>query len=57
MTGIQLHGDFGIIHIINIYNDCEHNGSLEVVKEYMRGRVWEQVEGERVRYIWLGDFN
>ena len=57
VTGIQLRGDFGIIHIINIYNDCEHNGSLEVVKEYMRGRVQEQVEGERVQYIWLGDFN
>jgi hypothetical protein len=57
VTGIQLCGDFGIIHIINIYNDCEHNGSLEVVKEYMRGRVREQVEGGRVRYIWLGDFN
>jgi hypothetical protein len=57
MTGIRLCGDFGIIHIINIYNDCEHNGSLEVVKEYMRGRAREQVEGERVQYIWLGDFN
>ena len=57
VTGIQLHGDLSIIHIINIYNDCEHNRSLEVVKEYMRGRVREQVEGERVRYIWLGDFN
>jgi hypothetical protein len=46
-----------MIHIINIYNDCEHNGSLEAVKEYMSGRVQERVEGMRVQYIWLGDFD
>ena len=57
VTGIQLCRDFSTIHIINIYNNCKHKGSLEVMKEYMRGRVWEQVEGERVQYIWLGDFN
>jgi len=57
VTGIQLWGDFGTLHIINIYNDCKHNRSLEVVKEYMRGRAQEQVEGETVQYIWLGDFN
>jgi len=57
MTGIRLCRDFSTLHIINIYNNCEHNGSLEVVKEHMRGRTQEQVEGERERYIWLGDFN
>ena len=30
---------------------------MEVVKEHMRGRAQEQVEGEGERYIWLGDFN
>ena len=57
VTGISLRGDFGTIRIFNIYNDCKHNGSLEVVNEYMRGRVRERVERERVQYIWLGDFN
>ena len=39
VTGISIHGEYGTIYIINIYNDCKYNGSLEVVKEYMRGRV------------------
>jgi hypothetical protein len=57
VTGIRLCGEFGTICIINIYNDCEHNRSLDVVKEYMRQDVREQVLGEVARYIWLGDFN
>ena len=57
VTGVCLSGDYRTICIINVYNDCKHNGSLEVVKEYMRGAVRRHVAGERVQYIWLGDFN
>ena len=57
VTGVCLDGDFRTICIMNVYNDCEHNGSLEVVKEYMRGAVRRHVAGESVQYIWLGDFN
>ena len=32
VTGVQLHGEFGTICVINIYNDCQHNESLGAVK-------------------------
>ena len=58
VTGVRLHGEFGAICLLNIYNDCENNRSLGVVKEFMRGRG-VRVRGEAVReqFIWLGDFN
>ncbi|KAJ6619245.1 Endonuclease/exonuclease/phosphatase, partial [Mycena sp. CBHHK59/15] len=28
VTAVQFHGSFGTIHIFNVYNDCEHNKSL-----------------------------
>ncbi|KAJ7698936.1 hypothetical protein B0H17DRAFT_836070, partial [Mycena rosella] len=28
ITAVQLHRDYGTIHIINIYNNCEHNDAL-----------------------------
>ncbi|KAJ7639659.1 hypothetical protein DFH06DRAFT_923141, partial [Mycena polygramma] len=31
ITAIELYGDFGTIRIINIYNDCEHNDTLDVL--------------------------
>jgi len=57
VTGVRLHGEFRTICIINIYNNCQHNESLEAVKEYMRKRAREKTEEENKRYIWLGDFN
>ena len=63
ITGVHLHGPFGSICVINIYNDCENNGSLEVVEEYMRRKEGRGEVGDRGRsgkkesVIWLGDFN
>ena len=61
VTGIQLHGAFGVLCIINIYNDCENNDSLKVVEEFMRGRRSRTGDGsgmrEREGFIWLEDFN
>ncbi|KAJ6561061.1 hypothetical protein DFH09DRAFT_806601, partial [Mycena vulgaris] len=28
VTAMQIFGSFGTIHIINVYNDCEHNNAL-----------------------------
>lgn len=57
IMGVQLHGDFGAICLLNIYNDCNNNGSIGVVKEFMRGRNARAREGENEQFIWLGDFN
>jgi hypothetical protein len=57
VTGVRLHGVFGMICLLNIYNDCEHNRSIGVMKEFMRGRS-ARAEGEgNERVIWMGDFN
>ena len=59
VTGVCLHGQFGVIHILNIYNNCENNRSLRVVEDYMRGRGGRAMDGdgEKEKVIWLGDFN
>ena len=61
VTGVHLHGEFGMIDICNVYNDCTNNDSLKVVEGYMRKRG----DGNRARnrerggegVIWLGDSN
>src|ERR1700730_10112971 len=36
ITGIQIWGDFGTIHIINIYADCEHSRAIWATKAWLR---------------------
>lgn len=59
VTGVHLHGQFRVICIINVYNDCKNNRSLRVVEEFMRGGEERRREGPegREKVIWLGDFN
>ena len=58
VTGVRIHGEFGAICLLNIYNDCENNNSIGVVKNFMRDRGAREREGEaREQYIWMGDFN
>lgn len=64
VTGVHLHRTFRTISIINVYNNCKNNGSLEVVEYFMRrrgnrgggmhGRSGES--GERGKTIGLGYF-
>ena len=55
---MRLHGGFGAICLLNIYNDCENNGSIDVMRGFMRERDARARRGEgRERFIWLGDFN
>ena len=59
VTGVHLHGTFRAICLLNVYNDCKHNGSLTVVEEQMRKKRSreEAGNGEVEEVIWLGDFN
>ena len=57
VTAVQLQGDFGTIHIINIYNNCKHNDSFTVVKNYLREpQAWVCTQLP-LSFVWLGDFN
>ncbi|KII88884.1 hypothetical protein PLICRDRAFT_79777, partial [Plicaturopsis crispa FD-325 SS-3] len=32
VTAVRLHGDFGFVQIFNIYNDGQHNQSMDVIE-------------------------
>ena len=59
VTVIKLTGTWGSLLLLNIYNDCEHDLTIEQVKQFQRCIDDDQ----QVRYndeahtIWLGDFN
>ena len=36
ITAIELTGEFGKLHIINIYNNCNNNGMLTHLSTYMQ---------------------
>jgi len=57
VTAIQLQGDHGTIHIINVYNDCNHNESLAAVTSYLREPRARACTKLPLSFIWLGDFN
>jgi hypothetical protein len=57
VTAIQLQGDYGTIHVINIYNDCNHNESLTTVRSYLREPRAKACTKLPLSFIWLGDFN
>jgi ribonuclease HI len=64
VTAIQMWGDFGTIQIFNIYNDCDHSRSIEVVRKWYRNPssassppTPAQAPRQPVHTIWLGDFN
>ena len=57
VTGVRVHGKFGVINLLNIYNDCENNRSIGVVKDFMRRGASVRKEEVREQFIWLGDFN
>ena len=45
VTGVRLHGGFGAICLLNIYNDCENNGSIDVMRGFMRERHESEERG------------
>jgi hypothetical protein len=51
---IELHGEFGTLRVVNIYNDGDNNDTLGVLRDFMRA----QTPGRgQTFYVWLGDFN
>jgi hypothetical protein len=59
VTAVELTREFGTIHIINIYNDCNHNEALDALRTYLRSPAAAEAQCSALplRYIWAGDFN
>ena len=59
VTVVKLTGTWGSLLLLNIYNDCVHDLTVEQVKNFQR-RVDDNElvqQNEDAHTIWLGDFN
>lgn len=56
ITGIEMRGEYGTLQILNIYNNCTNNNSLQHVRDYM-ARPKVPVERRPQHTLWMGDFN
>jgi exonuclease III len=58
ITAIHIHGEYGILEIFNIYNDCTHSNTLKILETYMQYRE-AQVTAEELptHFLWAVDFN
>jgi hypothetical protein len=54
---VQLTGDYGKCTLINIYNDCKHNNTLETLGKYLETEIRQIRPSAHDHMIWLGDFN
>ena len=58
-TIVRIKGEWGMLTLFNIYNDCEHDNTIELVKNLQKRLDDEEQEtpNEKAHTIWLGDFN
>jgi endonuclease/exonuclease/phosphatase family metal-dependent hydrolase len=59
VTIIRLKGVWGTLMLLNIYNDCEHDDTIELLRNFQRGQD-DNKQGqlhEDAHTVWLGDFN
>jgi Endonuclease-reverse transcriptase len=57
ITGIQIHGLFGTLSIINIYNDCNHARNI-MTSDNILARIVDDPNPINENFIiWAGDFN
>jgi Endonuclease-reverse transcriptase len=54
---IEIQGQFGTLHIINIYNDGNNNNMLTHISAYMQDQERQQHAAGPLHTMWLGDFN
>ena len=57
VTAIQISGDFGLISIFNIYNDCTHSRNLCALEQYMYLNAQQIRPNPEAHMVWAGDFN
>jgi hypothetical protein len=61
VTAVQIKGSWGKIMIFNIYNDCKHDNTLELLTKYHRENLEEllgNIEMQLTHHlVWVGNFN
>lgn len=59
VTVVKLKGAWGTLTLLNIYNDCEHDHTIEQIKTFQRAAHDEAQahQSEDEHTVWLGDFN
>ena len=59
VTIIQVTGNWGKLTILNIYNDCEHNRTINLLSDFhhRNAHILGTDDVEAAHCIWLGDFN
>jgi endonuclease/exonuclease/phosphatase family metal-dependent hydrolase len=55
VTAVKIENSWGSLTIYNIYNDCEHDRTINTLREAI-GSAWNS-SSDRDHVIWLGDFN
>jgi exonuclease III len=59
ITAVKLSGDWGKLTLLNIYNDCDHDDTIELLKGIQRTQDDNTLgqSQEETHTLWLGDFN
>ena len=57
ISAIELTTKIGNIQILNIYNDCWNNTTLNIIATFMWNNPPARSATVQTHYIWLGDFN
>jgi len=57
LTAIRLSGEFGHVHVFNIYNDCNHSRTLHCLEQYLLSPPPANATQPQTSDIWVGDFN
>ena len=61
VTAIWIKESWGTLTIFNIYNNCEHNKTINVLtnyhREHMKNILGSEATVQDHHLIWLGDFN
>jgi hypothetical protein len=61
VTAVRIKGKWGKLTLFNIYNDCKHDDTLDLLTEYHRKNLLELLGNTETQYkhhlVWVGDFN
>ena len=61
VTALRIKEKWGTLTLFNIYNDCEHDDTLEALTSYHRQHLHDILGSETTHQdhhlLWLGDFN
>ena len=59
VTVITITGEWGALTVLNIYNDCEHDHTVDLIRELQKttDEGTHETCQESTHTVWVGDFN